>query len=71
MKVLQLSDEEHNTLSLMRALAPTLRSNAVVATSPASAEKKRADHPVLCDDGERQGICYVSSITPSFRKTLK
>ena len=42
------------TLSLRSALAPALSSNIVVSTSPVSAEKKRADHPVLCDNGERR-----------------
>ena len=36
------------TLSLRRALAPALRRDNVVATSPLSAEKNRADHCVLC-----------------------
>ena len=39
------------TLSLRRALAPALRRDCVVITSPFSAAKWRADHPVLCDDG--------------------
>ena len=39
------------TLSLRLALAPALRRDSVVLTSPFSAQKKRADHPVLCDGG--------------------
>ena len=39
------------TLSFRRALAPALRRDCVVFTSPLSAAKWRADHPVLCDDG--------------------
>ena len=35
------------TLSLRLVLDPDLRRDLVVATSPLSAEKKRADHPVL------------------------
>ena len=49
----------HLTLSLRWILAPAVRSDCVVATSPLSAERKRADHPVLCDDG----YMTLSSIT--------
>ena len=41
------------TLSLRWTLAPASRSDSVVATSPISAEKKRADHPVLCDGEDK------------------
>ena len=44
------------TLSLRWTLAPAVRSDCVVATSPLSAEKKRADHPVHCDDAVRHTL---------------
>ena len=51
------------TLSLMWGLAPALRSDCVVATCPAPAEKKRADHPVSCGDiknlEESHGNCQM------------
>ena len=47
------------TLSLRWTLVPALRSDSVVATSPLSAEKKRADHPVLCDGEDKDSIYII------------
>ena len=45
-KTVHFTEDRASTLSVRWALAPAFRRDLVVVTSPLSAEKKRADHPV-------------------------
>ena len=45
-KTVHFTEDRASTLSFRSALAPAFRRDLVVETSPLSAEKKRADHPV-------------------------